>query len=47
MKTEILCRLMDVYNPKLSMVFCNTKKRDELTIELQEEVTLPMGFMVI
>lgn len=36
MKTEILCRLMDVYNPKLSIVFCNTKKKvDELTIELQ------------
>ncbi|MCF6460283.1 DEAD/DEAH box helicase [Clostridium sp. Cult3] len=36
MKTEILCRLIDIYNPKLSIVFCNTKKRvDELTIELQ------------
>ncbi|TCS87620.1 ATP-dependent RNA helicase DeaD [Keratinibaculum paraultunense] len=36
MKTEILCRLMDVYNPKLCIVFCNTKKKvDELTIELQ------------
>ena len=36
MKTEILSRLLDIYNPKLSIVFCNTKKRvDELTIELQ------------
>jgi ATP-dependent RNA helicase DeaD len=36
MKTEILCRLIDIYNPKLSIVFCNTKKKvDELTIELQ------------
>ena len=36
MKTEILCRLMDMYDPKLSIVFCNTKKKvDELTIELQ------------
>ncbi len=36
MKTEILSRLIDIYNPKLSIVFCNTKKKvDELTIELQ------------
>lgn len=36
MKTEILCRLLDIHNPKLSIVFCNTKKKvDELTIELQ------------
>lgn len=36
MKTEILSRLIDIYNPKLSLVFCNTKKKvDELTIELQ------------
>ncbi|NLJ78269.1 MAG: DEAD/DEAH box helicase, partial [Tissierellia bacterium] len=36
MKTEILSRLLDIYNPNLSIVFCNTKKKvDELTIELQ------------
>ncbi len=36
MKTEILSRLIDIYNPKLSIVFCNTKKKvDELTTELQ------------
>lgn len=36
MKTEILSRFLDLYNPKLSLVFCNTKKKvDELTIELQ------------
>lgn len=36
MKTEILSRLLDLINPKLSLVFCNTKKKvDELTIELQ------------
>lgn len=36
MKTEILCRLVDMYNPKLSIVFCNTKKKvDELIEELQ------------
>lgn len=36
MKTEILSRLMDIYNPKLTIVFCNTKKKvDELTEELQ------------
>lgn len=36
MKTEILCRLVDIYNPKLSLVFCNTKKKvDELVLQLQ------------
>lgn len=36
MKTEILSRLIDMYNPKLTIVFCNTKKKvDELTEELQ------------
>lgn len=36
MKTEILSRLLDIHNPRLSIVFCNTKKKvDELTIELQ------------
>ncbi|WP_313233428.1 DEAD/DEAH box helicase, partial [Tissierella praeacuta] len=36
MKTEILSRLIDMYNPKLTVVFCNTKKKvDELTEELQ------------
>ncbi|HCO18074.1 MAG TPA: hypothetical protein DIT39_00430 [Tissierellales bacterium] len=36
MKTEILSRLVDIYNPKLTIVFCNTKKKvDELTAELQ------------
>lgn len=36
MKTEILSRLVDMYNPKLTVVFCNTKKKvDELTSELQ------------
>ncbi len=35
MKTEILSRLIDINNPKLSIVFCNTKKRvDELTEKL-------------
>ncbi len=35
-KTEILSRLLDIYNPKLSIVFCNTKRKvDELTLELQ------------
>ncbi|WP_425329675.1 hypothetical protein [Tissierella praeacuta] len=36
MKTEILSRLTDMYNPKLTVIFCNTKKKvDELTEELQ------------
>ncbi len=35
-KFEILTRLIDIYNPKLSLVFCNTKKKvDELVVELQ------------
>ncbi len=35
-KTEVLCRLMDLYSPKLSVVFCNTKKGvDELVQALQ------------
>lgn len=36
MKTEVLCRLIDIYNPRLSLVFCNTKRRvDEITSQLQ------------
>ena len=36
MKTEILSRLIDIYNPKLTIVFCNTKRKvDELAGELQ------------
>ncbi len=35
-KTEVLCRLMDLYEPKLSVVFCNTKRKvDELVDELK------------
>ncbi|KPU44754.1 DEAD-box ATP-dependent RNA helicase CshA [Oxobacter pfennigii] len=35
-KPEILSRLIDMYNPKLSLVFCNTKRRvDELVVQLQ------------
>ncbi len=35
-KTEILTRLLDYYNPKLSLVFCNTKRMvDEITGELK------------
>ncbi len=35
-KIEVLCRLIDMYNPKLSLVFCNTKRQvDELTMNLQ------------
>ena len=34
-KLEALCRLIDVYDPKLSIVFCNTKKRvDDLVEQL-------------
>ncbi len=35
-KEEILSRLIDIYNPKLSIIFCNTKKKvDELVSALQ------------
>ncbi len=35
-KLEVLSRLIDMYNPKLSLVFCNTKKKvDELVSQLQ------------
>lgn len=35
MKTEILSRLIDIYNPKLSIVFCNTKRKvDKLVDDL-------------
>ncbi|QZY53911.1 DEAD/DEAH box helicase [Crassaminicella profunda] len=35
-KLEVLTRLIDMYNPKLSIVFCNTKKKvDEVTDLLQ------------
>lgn len=36
-KQEALCRLLDMYNPKLSLVFCNTKRQvDELVEGLKE-----------
>ena len=35
-KEDVLSRLLDMYNPKLSLVFCNTKRQvDELTSALQ------------
>lgn len=35
-KVEVMCRLLDLYAPKLSIAFCNTKKQvDELVDELQ------------
>ncbi len=35
-KVEVMCRLMDMYAPKLSVAFCNTKRQvDELVGELQ------------
>lgn len=35
-KTEVLSRLIDIYNPRLSVVFCNTKRQvDELISELK------------
>ena len=36
MKTEILSRIIDIYDPKLLLVFCNTKRKvDQLIEELQ------------
>lgn len=38
MKGEILTRILDIYDPKLCIVFANTKKKvDELTAELQSK----------
>lgn len=35
-KDEVLSRLLDMYNPKLSIIFCNTKRKvDEVANELQ------------
>ena len=35
-KLEVLTRLLDMYSPKLSLVFCNTKRQvDELVSSLQ------------
>lgn len=35
-KDEVLARLLDIYNPALSLVFCNTKRKvDELTESLK------------
>ncbi len=35
-KEEVLCRLLDIHAPKLSLIFCNTKRQvDELTLALQ------------
>ena len=34
-KNELLCRLIDIYNPRLSVVFCNTKRMVE---ELAEDL---------
>jgi len=33
-KSEILCRLLDLYDPKLSLVFCNTKRMVDELVEL-------------
>ena len=33
-KLDALCRIIDVYDPKLAMVFCNTKKREDDIVEM-------------
>ena len=44
MKLELLSRLIDIYNPKLSLVFCNTKRRvDTLVTHLQVRGYLSEG----
>ena len=43
-KVEVLSRLLDVYDPRLSLVFCNTKRMvDELTNALQGRVYFAEG----
>ncbi|RNI12506.1 DEAD/DEAH box helicase [Methanohalophilus sp. RSK] len=41
-KTEILCRLIDIYNFKSSLVFCNTKKN----VDKQVETLKARGYLV-
>ena len=44
MKEEVLCRLMDYYNPARSLIFCNTKKMvDQLTESLKGKGYLADG----
>ena len=31
-KEEVLSRLLDIYSPRLSVVFCNTKKQVDLLV---------------
>lgn len=33
-KLDALCRLIDVYDPRLALIFCNTKKRVDEIVEL-------------
>ena len=33
-KNEVLCRLLDIYDPKLSLVFCNTKRMVDELVEV-------------
>ena len=43
-KTEVLSRLLDVYRPEISMVFCNTKRQvEQLASELQQRGYLADG----
>ncbi|ADE36608.1 DEAD/DEAH box helicase [Methanohalophilus mahii] len=41
-KTEVLCRLIDIYNFKSSLVFCNTKKN----VDKQVETLKARGYLV-
>ncbi len=43
-KSDVLCKLLELYNINLSIVFCNTKKMvDELTASLQEKGIMAEG----
>lgn len=43
-KKEVVARLLDYYNPKLTLIFCNTKKMvDELTEDLKTRGYLAEG----
>ncbi|MCX7950424.1 MAG: DEAD/DEAH box helicase [Clostridiales bacterium] len=43
-KIEVLSRLLDLHNPKLSLVFCNTKKKvDDVSLSLQARGYLADG----
>ena len=47
-KVEVMCRLLDMYAPKLSIAFCNTKRQvDELVQDLQGRGYFAEGLILV